>query len=94
MSFQERRDWLTVRYIPLLVIHLIGIFGGMSRVCAIDSAVAFLTVNHVVQIGFDKISPSAGTSASSGNEIRFQLLAVCLRATSSGAYGSFDQQWR
>ena len=41
----------------------------MSQAWAIDSAVAFLTGNHVVQIKFDQILPSAGPSARSGNEI-------------------------
>ena len=65
---------LTIHYIYLLVVHLFGIFLEMSRACAIDSPVAFLTANHVIQIGFDQISPSAHPPARSGNEIKLLLL--------------------
>ena len=44
---------------------MIGIFLEMSRACAIESAVAFLTA----KIGFGHISPSARLPARSGNEI-------------------------
>ncbi|KAL9975807.1 hypothetical protein ACROYT_G013012 [Oculina patagonica] len=56
----------------------------LSRACAIDSPATFLTGNHVVQIGFDQISPSASPTRS-GNEIKFEhherRLGVCLQGT-------------
>ncbi len=45
-----------------LVIHLIAIFLELSQACAIDSPATFLTGNHVVQIGFDQISPSGSST--------------------------------
>ena len=51
----------------------------MPRACAIDLAVAFLTGNHVVQIGFDQISPSPRLSARSVNEIKWDCTEEVLQ---------------
>ena len=62
-----------------LVIHLIGmrIFWEMSRACAIDSPVAFLTGNHMVQIRFDQISLAFGSSIREISERDYRQLSTC-----------------